>query len=168
VIQIIFSEPQLIHICSGMALKGATLQTVSDTRRMISEEDDMKMHARTLARALFVTGVIALATTPAYAKLPVLYVWYYNYDNSPTWCKNLAWETLQNTDKNWHFTRKKYGTNSNWFQLKETRGHVNCSSRAGDKSLVTIVVTGSDNQEASDVFEEIKLGVCGKCSKLRN
>jgi hypothetical protein len=27
------------------------------------EEDDMKMHTRTLARTLFVTGVIALATT---------------------------------------------------------------------------------------------------------
>jgi hypothetical protein len=33
---------------------------------------------------------------------------------------------------------------------------------------VTIVITDSDGQEASDVFEEIKLGVCGKSSKLWN
>jgi hypothetical protein len=31
---------------------------------------------------------------------------------------------------------------------------------------VTIVVTGNNGNEASDVFEEIKFGVCGKCSKL--
>jgi hypothetical protein len=97
------------------------------------EEDDMKLHAWTLARALFASGIIAFATaTTAYAKLPALYVWYYNSDNNPTCCRNLAWETLKKTDKNWHFTKKKCRTTSNWFQLEDTRGHVNCSSRGGN------------------------------------
>jgi hypothetical protein len=140
----------------------------SSVRRFtIDKEVAMKSHARTFARALFVTGVLVLATvTAASAKLPALYVWYYTYDKNLDWCGNLAKEVLKNTDRNWHFTEKKYGGTSNWFQMKDTRGHIGCTNRGGGQSLVTIVVTGNNGNEASDVFEEIKFGVCGKCSKL--
>ena len=113
-------------------------------------------------------AVCALTFIPAiaFAKTPTYYQYYYVYPESITWCGKLVDEVLTNTDKNWHFTEKKLTDTTAAFSVGDVRGFLRCLAKQSKESWVVIVTTGNDSNKTKDLFEELRLGVCGKCSAL--
>lgn len=110
----------------------------------------------------------SLAIIPAItvAKVPTYYHYYYVYPNSMTWCGKLVEEVFKNTNKNWHFTKNKLTKITAAFSVGNVRGFLRCLAKQSKESWVVIVTTGNDSNKTKDLFEELRLGVCGKCSAL--
>ena len=102
----------------------------------------------------------------AFAKTPTYYHYYYVYPESITWCGKLVDEVFTNTDKNWHFTEKKLTDTTAAFSVGDVRGFLRCLAKQSKESWVVIVTTGNDSKKTKDLFEELRLGVCGTCSAL--
>jgi len=115
-----------------------------------------------LAAACILTFIpaISLAKTPAY------YHYYYVYPETMTWCGKLVEEVFTNTDRNWHFTEKKLTDTTAAFSVGDVRGFLRCLAKQSKESWVVIITTGNDSKKTKDLFEELRLGVCGKCSAL--
>jgi hypothetical protein len=113
-------------------------------------------------------GACALIFIPtiAFAKTPTYYHYYYVYPESITWCGKLVAEVFTNTDKNWHFTEKKLTDTTAAFSVGDVRGFLRCLAKQSKESWVVIITTGNDSNKTKDLFEELRLGVCGKCSAL--
>lgn len=112
------------------------------------------------ASILLVMPVMSIAKTPAY------YHYYHVYPESITWCGKLVEEVFRNTDKNWHFTEKKITDTTAAFAVGEVRAFLRCLAKQSKESWVVIITTGNDSKKTKDLFEELRLGVCGKCSDL--
>ena len=97
---------------------------------------------------------------------PALYYHYYRYPDSMTWCGKLVEEVFKNTDKNWHFTKKKFTKSRAAFSVGDVRGTLRCLAKQSKESWVVIITTGNDSRKTKDLFEELRLGICGKCSDL--
>ena len=119
-----------------------------------------KLHALMIASSLTVTPAIALAKAPAY------YHYYYVYPESMKWCGELVEEVFTNTNKNWHFTKKKITKTTAAFSIGNERGFLRCLAKQSKESWVVIITTGNDSKKTKDLFEELRLGICGKCSAL--
>lgn len=104
--------------------------------------------------------IISLANAPAY------YHYYYVYPETMTWCGKLVEEVFTGTDRNWHFTEKTITDTTAAFSVGEVRGFLRCLAKQSKESWVVIITTGNDSKKTKDLFEELRLGVCGKCSAL--
>jgi hypothetical protein len=107
-----------------------------------------------------------MAVYPAisHAKKPSFYHYYYVYPNSMTWCGKLVNEVFKNTNKNWRFTRKKVTETTAAFSVGNERGFLRCLAKKSNESWVVIIASGNDAGKTKDLFEELRVGVCGKCS----
>jgi hypothetical protein len=117
---------------------------------------------RVFAAACAVIFISAIA----FAKPPTYYHYYYVYPESMTWCGKLVDEVFTNSDKNWHFTEKKLTDTTAAFSVGDVRGFLRCLAKQSKESWVVIITTGNDSNKTKDLFEELRLGVCGKCSAL--
>jgi len=118
---------------------------------------------------VFVTAcIISMAFIPTIssAGVPAYYHYYYVYPDSITWCGKLVEEVFRNTDKNWHFTKKNLTKTAAAFSVGSERGFLRCLSKQSKESWVVIITTGNNSRKTKDLFEELRLGVCGKCSAL--
>ena len=109
---------------------------------------------------------LALVPAIAFSKMPTYYHYYYVYPDSMTWCGKLVDEVFTNTNKNWRFTRKKLTKTTAAFSVGNVRGFLRCLSKKPNESWVVIIATGNGSKKTKDLFEELRLGVCGKCSAL--
>ena len=114
------------------------------------------------------SAVCSLAFIPAiaFSKTPTYYHYYYVYPDSMTWCGKLVDEVFTNTNRNWRFTRKKLTKTTAAFSVGNVRGFLRCLSKQSKESWVVIVATGNDSNKTKVLFEELRLGVCGRCSDL--
>ena len=119
-------------------------------------------------RSIFLTSACSLALSPAIAvaKAPTYYHYYYVYPESISWCGKLVNEVFKNTNKNWLFTKKKTTKTTAAFSVGNVRGSLRCLAKQSKESWVVIVTTGNDSRKTKDLFEELRLGVCGNCSAL--
>ena len=106
------------------------------------------------------------AVAPVHAKAPAYYHYYYVYPDSMNWCGKLVNEVFENTDRNWRFPQKKLTSTTAAFSKGDVRGFLRCLAKQPKESWVVIVTTGNDSRKTKDLFEELRLGVCGKCSAL--
>ena len=119
-----------------------------------------RMQVYVVACTLTCIPAISLAKQPAY------YHWYHVYPESMTLCGELVGEVFRNTDKNWRFTEKKLTDTTAAFSVGDVRGFLRCLAKQSKESWVVIVTTGNDSKKTKDLFEELRLGVCGECSAL--
>jgi hypothetical protein len=107
-----------------------------------------------------------LAPAPTLARMPAYYHYYYIYPNNMTWCGELVNEVFKNTDRNWRFTQKKVKRTAATFSVGDVRGALRCLAKQSNASWVVITTTGNDSRKTKDLFEELRLGICGTCSAL--
>ena len=110
-------------------------------------------------------GLTIIPTITA-AQVPAYYHYYYVYPDSMNWCGKLVEEVFKNTNKNWNFTKKELTKTTAAFSVGNVRGFLRCLAKKSKESWVVIVTTGNDSSKTKDLFEELRLGVCGKCSAL--
>lgn len=117
-------------------------------------------------RWLTVAGFLSLMlnTGVSHAATPAFYHYYYVYSNSMHWCGKLLEEVFENTNNNWQFTKKSIKKTAISFSKGNVRGVLRCLSKKSDESWVVIIATGNDGKKTKDLFEELRLGVCGECS----
>jgi hypothetical protein len=125
----------------------------------------MTMVVKTIRR-LALSGALSLALAPGltHAATPAFYHYYYVYPNSMTWCGKLVEEVFDNTNKNWNFTKKSIKTTTASFSVGNVRGFLRCLAKGSKESWVVIIATGNDGTKTKDLFEELRVGICGKCS----
>ena len=116
--------------------------------------------------ALIWTLSMACVPTTSLAAVPAYYHYYYVYQDSMTWCGKLVGEVFSNTDRNWRFTEKKLTETTAGFSVGDVRGFLRCLAKQPKESWVVIITTGNNSAKTRELFEELRLGVCGKCSAL--
>jgi len=118
--------------------------------------------------ALVVSLITFMAggSVTTYAAQPAFYHYYYVYPDSMEWCGKLVHEVYENTNRNWHFTKHDLTKTTASFSVGNLRGILRCLSKGQKESWVVIMSTGNDGHKTKDLFEELRLGVCGECSTL--
>ena len=125
----------------------------------------------TLARrilVLAVAGTLSMVFVPAVslAKAPAYYHHYYVYPDSMTWCGKLVKEVFRNANRNWRFTKRKVSNTAASFSVGDVRGTLRCLAKKSKESWVVITTAGNNSSRTKDLFEELRLGVCGRCAAL--
>ena len=109
---------------------------------------------------------MVLAPARSLAGMPAFYHYYYVYPDDMETCGRLVREVVKNTDRNWRFTRKDVRNRAATFSVGEVRGSLRCLAKQPKASWVVITATGNGGRKTKDLFEELRLGVCGTCSAL--
>ena len=123
----------------------------------------MPITSRQAIKLVAVALVLTVAPTISYAKAPSFYHYYYVFKNSFNVCGDLIEEVFNNADKNWHFPRQSLRQHSATFSVGDVRGSLRCLAKQANESWVVIVVTGNDSGKTKDLFDELKIGICGNC-----
>ena len=112
-----------------------------------------------------VACTLSMAFTPtiSLAKVPTYYHYYYVYPDSMTWCGKLVKEVFENTNNNWHFTKKKLTKTTAAFSVGDVRGFLRCLAKQSKESWVVIITTGNNSSKTKLLFGDLKVGVCGNC-----
>lgn len=118
--------------------------------------------------ALAATWVASGALGPAvsHAQPPSFYHYYYVYPQPMSWCGKLVDEVFKNADKNWRFTNKELTETAASFSVADVRGRLRCLTKQPKETWIVIITTGNDAVKTKDLFEELRLGICGRCSSL--
>lgn len=119
-----------------------------------------KLQAFAAACTLAFIPAISLAAPPAF------YHYYYVYPESMSRCGKLVEEVATNANKNWKFARMKLTTTTASFSVGDVRGFLRCLAKEQKESWAVIITTGNNSKDTKDLFEELRVGVCGKCSAL--
>lgn len=114
-------------------------------------------------RATFFAGALLslLSPTISYAGTPAFYHYYYVYKSAFDVCGDLVNEVYDNTDKNWHFPKSNVRQHSAVFSVGDVRGSLRCLTKKSNESWVVIVATGNDSGKTRNLYDELKIGVCG-------
>ncbi len=119
---------------------------------------------------VFTIVMLGLAATPSQAKPPAFYHYYYVFPESMSRCQSLINEVFRNTDRNWDFTRSNVNGGRAFFSVRDIRGSMRCLSISADRTWVVVVTAGNDRSgdrlKTKDLFDELLLGICGRCSAL--
>ena len=126
----------------------------------------MKFANKIKVLAVICAYSITFSSVISFAKPPTYYHYYYVYQNSMKWCGKLVKEVFENTNKNWGFTSKKLTKTTAAFSVSDVRGFLRCLAKQPNESWVVVITTGNNSNKTNELFEELRLGICGKCSAL--
>lgn len=109
----------------------------------------------------FVTAVAAVLALPtAGAAQPAFLQWYHAYDAPIATCSELIKEAAGNVSADSGDVKKyqaKVGLNG-------ARGIMRCLSRGSGKSWVVILAYADQRAPAKEIFERMRLVICGDCA----
>lgn len=114
--------------------------------------------SRFVRRALAATA-LGLAPVPLLAA-PAFYHWYHAYDAPMSTCSQLLKEAARNVSAD-SGDVNRYNAS---VRLDGARGFLRCLSRGSGKSWVVIISVADRKAEAKELFERMRLVVCGDCA----
>lgn len=109
--------------------------------------------------APFAAVAIALAPMSTVAA-PAFYHWYHAYDEPMSTCSELLKEAARNVSAD-SGDVNRYNAS---VRLDGARGFMRCLSRGKGKSWVVIISVADRKDHAKELFERMRLVVCGECA----